>query len=534
MHLRTRQYARFLFALLLSVSLGSYAQDHALDFSSSPNGKKAQKTHFDNLTALTKLFNKSVGEADGRFKQTAERDIQRYTLLLQREVRALTRAGQFDAASQAQQALDAANAWRVHRPTFQGEHFLSSANIEVQGSEKATKAGVDLLVDVQKAAVMHNKQLEAAYLLYAKQVADARTGYVGALERVQSTEQRAGRLEAVRQVMAAIKTVEGWQDVRRPSRVSLNEPKPVHRPDPRVGDPGDSDTRVTRPRQGDDDDDEPGSKRPRFFDLGEDDEDQPQPQPQPQRHEPKRHTADADEPEYAGYYRLTYMNGPLTLRRYIIELNAQGGVLHYIAQGAGKDRTHAGLPIKIMKIERDRLIFQHADVDDDITAVHVVNFKDGKPSTCGIWWHINQYDDKPFEPSASGKASVLGNPGGLHPGWKDGVYLAKLTQSMNKAFRPESKTIQFEITVKHGVASITGYNHTANEDKWKKDSLFVFETERQPGKMLLRYDQDEFKWTDLFILQPDADGTTIVKHYWRGDWYNRGDAPSAIGKLTPR
>ena len=209
-------FAWLLLLVVASVSNTVGAQEAEPAFKHSPNAGQSLATHERELESVLKEFHKLVDQSADRFEKSAKRQVERYESMMEREVRTLTRAGQIDAAAAARDLLDKIKALPITPPDDEGVHFLTTQTLEVPGSDKATKYGVDLQVNVESAGVQYTRQVEAGVKQYQTNVLTARKNYTEALKKVLSTEQRAGRLEAVREIQQAIDAQNKLPEVARP------------------------------------------------------------------------------------------------------------------------------------------------------------------------------------------------------------------------------------------------------------------------------------------------------------------------------
>lgn len=208
-----------LFLCLMAIGLAAKAQELEPTFKHSPNAERALALHQKDLQTLVDDFHRLTEQAGQRFAQSAKRHVERYESLVDREVRTLTRAGEFEPAKAANDLLTEIKALPVAPPNSEGLHFLSTQNLEAAGSDKVTKYGVDLLVNVESAGALFAKQVQSGADQYKLKVQAARQDYTEALEKVLANEQRAGRLEAVQEVQAAINAQQNLPEVTRPSLV---------------------------------------------------------------------------------------------------------------------------------------------------------------------------------------------------------------------------------------------------------------------------------------------------------------------------
>ena len=165
------------------------------------------------------------------------------------------------------------------------------------------------------------------------------------------------------------------------------------------------------------------------------------------------------------------------------------------------------------------------------TTMHVIDLVNGSPASCRTWWSEVAYT-RNDEPAQIGQAHRMGNPDADLLGLADGVYLAKMAQTRNKANKSENKTIQFEVTVDAGHVMISRHNMSTSENKWSEWHAFMLLVETDGNALAMKYDSDEFDWADLFVIDMSDKTKPVLKHWWRSDWRDRGEGPSAVGELV--
>lgn len=489
------------------VVIGLPAQAQSDPFRHSPNAKRAQSQYHDDLQALRAQHKASVMEAGSRFKATAERHIQRYSNVLSREVRTLTRAGKIEAAYAVRALSNSTDDWEVTPPNQQGVHFLNQIDLAVEGSDNATAKGVDLLVDVEKAGVAYSKQVDAATQRYVEQVEKINETYLKTLERIRKSEQDAGRLSAVTEVTNAIERVKALPVPKRPD---------AHRDGPQ------EDT-----QQGDDSDqasdnseEQSPSNRTNIFE-GIDDNEQG-------GSRPLNYDKDAT---WAGYYLLSYSRNGEDGVKFLLKLDSTGGTLLTTSrQSQGSERNNVSIPIKVVRHNERSVLIEHRSDRIDSTTIHEIELVKGVPRVCKAWWSDKAYMSK-NDPSQSGQILRMGNPDADLLSLTDGVYRATMSQTKNKANKHEIKAIQFEITVDSGHVMVSRHNKGTNEKNWSEWHAFILNVDTDDKALVMKYDQDEFTWSDLFVIDLSDKDNPVLNHWWRSDWRTRGDAPSSTGAL---
>ena len=222
-------YALVMLALLMP-TLDAEAQSEGIELEHSPNGRRALQKHEETRIDLQGFYNQANETPSKRFQQTCERHVARYVTALEREVRDLTRKGSIQEAEAVQQAIQRAERWTVFPPNHKGIHFLSQTDLEVKASEKATKLGVDLLVNIETAAQAYTQQSDKVFELYQAKIVAAREVLAGELNKALDIEQRAGRLEAVQEIKASLESLKQLPEILPPgeSVVEAKNDDPFH------------------------------------------------------------------------------------------------------------------------------------------------------------------------------------------------------------------------------------------------------------------------------------------------------------------
>jgi len=360
--------------------LAVHAQDVAIEFEHSPNAKQAQDKHHDAMGTLLLSYQAAMKKAGDHFARTADRHVKRYITLLEREVRSLTRAGDLDAATEASSTVEASAKWDITAPDEEGVHFLNQVDLQVTGSDKATKLGVDLLVDVEKAGVLFTKQADAALENYTKQVLTQRKALIAALDRVKSTEQSAGRLQAVKEVMDAIDQVKALPAPKRPGVSSQNTRRVEH----------------------------------------------------------------DGQPSYAGYYLIDYKDHSLFYDKFMIELDENGGTAHFVKKPADAKMIYiVRRPFEIVERDKRSMKIRHELQEGAGYMVHTIALKDGQPSSSNLWWKEADFESgaKPVGPGTVKKISI---PAKDLRGWDEGFYRAKIRHTIDSKGNACDMTAGFE------------------------------------------------------------------------------------------
>ena len=93
-------------------------------FRHSPNANRAHSQYIEDIGRHKDQFNEMLEAAGNRFILTSQRQIQRYTAAMNREVRNLTRAGEIKPAYAVRAVVNRTEEWEVTPPDSDGFHFL--------------------------------------------------------------------------------------------------------------------------------------------------------------------------------------------------------------------------------------------------------------------------------------------------------------------------------------------------------------------------------------------------------------------------
>ena len=350
-------------------------------------------------------------------------------------------------------------------------------------------------------------QCHEALDLVAKHLDPHRMGLIDRedLERVATNEQDAGRLDALREINRAIEAFKQMPAPPRPDQ-----------PEDATRETQTKDT--TRPTE-----DQP-NKPPVIFEGIHDELD-------PQQASTPKPLDRADGTSWAGYHLLEFGSGRQS-SKFLIKLDAKGGTLLMTSSASQpNDRFYHAIPIEIVSKDDSQVLIKHqSDRFRDTTVMHVIDLVNGKPASCKTWSTDQAYTSNEA-PSQTGQVSAMGNPDADLLGLADGVYIAEMQQTINKANRREVKTIHFEITVDGGHAMVSRH-HKGDRAGWSEWHPFMLVVETTGSELAMSYDRDEFDWADLFVIDMSDKANPVLKHWWRGDWRNRGDGPSAVGALV--
>jgi len=515
----TRSFVLLLLVSAVCLGVGLPARATTFAFKHSPNAKRLQDKHQDDLRGLLAEYKKMVDDAGGRFEIASRRHIQRYNIALQREVRGLTRDGKIDAALAVQAKVDEIKEWKVSAPDSEGVHFLNKIDLTIEGSDAATSKGVDLLVDAEKAGQLYAKQVDAAFERYKDNVAKTRVSYLESLERVRSSEQSAGRLDAVKEVMAAVKVIKALPPVEKPGK-----PRVIQNTNPTPPSNNNANNNTT------DEEDQPDRdpSRPNIFEGVHGDDDAGTNLPPVIGIDVEN---EGDTPGWAGYYVIKYSINGRNGVRYVVKLDDRGSTVLFSSRlTQGNERELHNIPIELVRVDRDAVVFKHeSDTKVRGNIVHRLSLTDGKPTGGRVWWSDFAFD-RNDDPSQTGQVYRLGDPDADLLGLKDGVYIAEMAQVKSKANKPEFKTIKFEVTVDDGHLMISR-DHRGTQRGWSDFHAFLLNVETDGKDLVMNYDRDEFSWPDTFVIDMSDPDAPVLKHWWRGDWRTRGDDPSAQGLL---
>lgn len=455
---------------LLACALPAPAQSEGLDIEHSPNAKRALRQHGEERAALEANYLASLGEPAKRFTQACKRHINRYTAMLDREMRALTRGGSIEEAKAVRAAVEQAKGWVVALPDRDGLHFLSKADLEVPGSEKATKLGVDLLVGVESAGDHYAKQIGKAFVQYKAKVSAARQDLQQELARIHEQEQRAGRLEAVDELNKAIAAIKQLPEVERPMPQAPEPEEPVEvKPDERPG--------------------------------------------------------------YAGFYLIEYESGFLNNGKLMIQLAKGGGVLHraYLdtTRWSWKDYND---PIKLVSADQKLLVMTQHDRMRKRDMVHELKLSDGVPLSASVW--PDREAHRTNQARSDGVIRVLGSPGADLLGLKDGTYVMAMDMHVSPSRRLERKTYSMKLKISDGVIYRTHRNWTLKASAWDPVGMEFFTVTTEQDMLVLKFDQSMHTWKDHIEIDLSGEGDPRVKYWWSHEWKAQGDQPSLVGKLV--
>jgi len=472
-HLSCRRFALFpIFVLVVGTLFRAQpvaAQSEGLEIEHSPNAKRALRLHAEKRAELVSQYHQSIELPAERFAKTCERHIDRYIALLDREMRTLRRKGLLDEAKAVQAAIQRAEGWTISSPDSEGVHFLTKENLEVTSNEKATKLGVDLQVNVEKATELYNKQAQVVFDQYKAKVDAARSALQDELAKTLEIEQRAGRLEAVQEVQAAIGAVKKLPEALRPE-------------------PALSDQSQSGPHK-------------------------------------------ASLP-HVGFYLISYDGGSFDDQKFLIQLTEEGGVAHRRFNSYGRDDWHEyNLPIEIASHKKNKMVLTHVDHITRRDIVHVLMLNEEGVPFLDHAYADQEACEKGYGRS-QGAVHRMGSPGTDLLGLEDGKYILAMDMQIDQWRRARRGTFSIKLEIVHGIIYRTHFNTTQDPEKWTSTGMEFFEVTVDEKKLMLEYDKAAHHWTDYFEIEMTRRGNPKVNHWWRKDGHDNGEPPHCSGKLV--
>lgn len=484
-------FKRFVIAALIffGLSLPTYqaeAQSEGIELEHSPNGRRALQKHEETRKDLQGFYNQAVDTPGKRFQQTAERHLSRYITALEREVRSLTRKGDIEQAEAVQHAIKQAQRWTVSVPNAKGLHFLSRADLEVKGSEKATKLGVDLLVDVETAAQAYAKQSEKVFEMYKDKVLAARDVLEGELKKALNIEQRAGRLEAVKEIQT---TLEAFKDL------------------PEIVPPGASA-------------EEPENDDPFHID----------------RRRPGRVVEIQDTIE--GFYSLRYVGADRGMREAIVELRTNSCIVRAQLHNSPKDRgvTWENDPVEIK-------VTNHSETG------MTLSFKDFSGAEVFANLKITTRNNRASIESRGTFSRTDGEGGGLSNSepcyvrklgyrastvkdFEDGVYILEMDLRKDKNGKPVEGTVKFRLEVIKDTFIITRSSNILSPDRLVEIAPSFYRVRSQGGDTLFEAEYTLTRNQQMFVQRTLQNGDKEIQLWWDRSDYRSGESADAFGTIT--
>lgn len=471
---------------VLVFTLSVSAQSEGIEIEHSPNAKRLLRLHEAKLADLAAFYVESIGHPTKRFEQTCERHIKRYMMLLEREVQTLTRQGLIDEAKEVQAVIQRAEAWTITPPDENGLHFLSKVDLEVPGSEKANKYGVDLLSNVQKAGELFNKQAAKSFDQYKAKVIAARESLQNEMTQILEQEQRAGRLDAVREVQATIASLKNLQDVPRPKLPSRAE---------------EADARDGRDR---DEGDQPAVDIPDSI---------------------------------VGFYVMNYVIANTLSRETVIELRNDGASVR-AQYYYGKDRKtlewkQDQKPVKV--VLKDNAMgwkFEDASGRDIIVEMTMADSRKGYlyVKSADDWW----YSDGDGGLVGPGICSIrrIGYPSDINKKFEEGKYSLDLDLSRGPKGNKVEGKMKFRLEYTSGTFFIAERTPLNELDKLEPCLPIVFHLYSQGSDIIWKAYTGIANQEEFFLLRTNRDGSKEIHFWWDEADYRDGQSPDAYGTLS--
>jgi|GEM_PF-2222946 len=447
------------------------------EMASSPNGQRAQRLFNEQLEALKKDYFKRADEPVQRFEQASERHVARYVGLLERQVIALTRAGNFDAAQAVQAALEQSKQWVLTPPDKDGLHFLSKVSLDVPADAQSSKYGVDLLVNIEKTGELYTKQVEQLFKRYEADVIAARMAFEKTLQDISDIEQREGRLSAVKQVRAAIEVVKNLPAVQMPEA-------PVDNAQPDGPD--------------------------------------------------KRAVAEKiDLPEgTAGTYNVFYrdINNSSRLRAMLL-MTSEGCYClgrYTLAEGEEQARWDVKqLPITLLERNENTLVLSYT-LPDGTDIIHEFAAGQRSQSDARYWRGKENYPLRGNAMSCNIYKSGSAMPRSL--GIEDGVYEMKMKILTDTEGNPMQKDVRLKILVIDGVMVKTHHNFTDSPDRWQDSEPIAYYAYERDGQINITPDRGLAFIRHLAYMDMEAvNGERKIRYWWDDNWQREGQGPSMTG-----
>lgn len=474
-----------LFSLLLLAAQPAHAQAEGLELKHSPNGKRALQLHAEKRQGLEATYLESIGDPLTRFEQTCERHIKRYTSMLDREIRTLTRQGSLEQAKAVQAAMEQAEEWTITAPNNKGLHFLSKTNLQVEGSEKATKFGVDLQVGVESAGVLYNKQVDRLFTQYQSKVQAARESLQGELAKVKDIEQRAGRLDAVQELQAAL--------------AAMKKLPAIEKPQPKASEPEDGAR------------DRPGREIKPFdkFKVSE---------------------------AFLGFYSIRY-NGPDRLyREVLVELREDRALVRgeysytrereikWTQEDSGVEvgkRNDTGMSWRFEESSGAEVVI-NLQLTERYSRVYIDSGTTFSMST----------DKSGFTEPARCYVRKLGYKPETVKGFEDGVYNIALDLKRDPEGNEIKGEMKFRLEVTSGTFFINQRTSVDKPDKFKDCMPTVFRVRAQGGNIIWEAEYSLGRQQEMFVQRVLKDGTKEMQLWWDRSDYRNGQTADAFGTLT--
>lgn len=481
----SRFVASLIAVLVVWSSASVSAQSEGLELEHSPNGKRLLRLHAERVAELEAHFLESIEQPGERFAQACQRHIERYASLLEREMKSLTRAGKLDEAKAVQEAIRREESRAITPPDGEGMHFLSKADLEVAGNAKATKQGVDLLVHVERAAQLYNKQADRLFEQHKTKVESARASLRTEMAAILELEQRAGRLEAVEEVQAAIAALKDLPEVARPQRREQAEA------------------------------------------LDDDVND-----------EPVILQAESDIPDALhGFYTVRYSGADGRSREALLEIREKGCLVRSQAyydeqrsiQWDGqqisaevRNQTDVGMGLRFTDTFGQRVTMhfkyhtQRPYLVFDSRGNYALSQARGAGAVAGQTCYLRK----------------LGYATSRQHNYADGAYVLAMNIKHDPEGQPREGVIKFKLEVIDGVLLITERSTLAEPDELEPCMPTVFRVRKQGGDTVLEAEYTLARQTEIFIQRTLRDGTKEMQLWWNRTNYQRGQTAAAFGTMT--
>lgn len=484
-----RQAAVLFACLIVLVSLvpthPALAQSEGIDIEHSPNAKRSLRLHAEKLAELEAFYYQSLSHPTKRFEETCQRHITRYATMLDREMRTLTRSGEIEQAKAVQSAIQRAEAWTIAPPNQQGLHFLSKVDLEVPGSEKANKLGVDLLVDIQRAAETYAKQAERTFEQYKAKVQAARQALQGEMTQTLEQEQRAGRLEAVQEIQATVAALNQLPEVTRPEPVA-DEPEKEDR----------SDLDVQLPKAG-------NAKIPDSL---------------------------------AGFYSVRYTDADRLSREALIELRSDGSLIrgsYFYDKNRSVRWTQSKDAIKVTSpMENTIVLHFEENTGRDIVVQMTVTSRFERTYINSGSTYSHRSGNGGFSEPARCSVRKLGYTSDAVKGFEDGIYTIKLDLGRNPEGGEIKGTKSYRLEVTAGTFLITHSTPINKPDAFEPCMPTVLRARAQGADILLESEYNLARPAEMFVLRSLRDGEKEMQLWWDRSNFHKGQAAAAFGTLT--
>mgnify|MGYP001815757959 CR=1 FL=1 len=472
------------------------AQSEGIDIEHSPNAKRALRLHGEKRASIEAYFLASLDMPVERFLQASERHVKRYTAALDRDIRTLTREGNIEEASAVLTAIKRTEDWVITPPNDEGIHFLSQANLQVEGNDSATKLGVDLQVNIEKAGVAYAEQVDRAFKQYRAKVQLARNGLVDELTKIMEQEQRAGRLEAVQEVQKAIDTIKKLPEVDKPESPKEPEADPAIEFDEQI--PG----LVPALPDG------RGDKLNIHDDL-------------------------------LGYYQLGYLDDNDVNRQTIIELRSDRALVRgqYTRTKLGEIASYDAVSAVEMTMTKGKFLTWRFKENTGRTLIAKVEITEQNNKTFISRFNSKIAYAKPGGGSTTPTRCVPLRFGALSDAMEDfseGTYHFNLEMRRNEDGKATNGAITFQVELNQDTFLIVGRTSPRNRKVLDPVIPIAFRSKNRGEDVISYAEYDYGRRRDMFVIRTLNDGSTEVQYWWDSADYGKGQPADAFGKLEKR